>query len=216
MRRKSLFEPPRREPSSHWSAGEACTRMLACHVHCPEFNPQEHPKENKVLSAIKGWELHTFFFPVLTPFLFFLFLQGVRLGEETGSLVALSGLELGEGRVFRDRVSQCSSGCPETHSVNQAGLNVPLCPVSFVKERVSGISDWPWTCYKMALNSCFCLLSDLVLWKQGEPGLCRSEASTLPSDLHHYSPFSFFLFFFVFVFETGFLCIALAVLELTL
>lgn len=28
--------------------------MLAWHVHCPEFNSQEHPNENKMLSAIKG------------------------------------------------------------------------------------------------------------------------------------------------------------------
>lgn len=68
--------------------------------------------------------MHTFFFPVLTPFLFFLFLQGVRLGEETGSLVALSGLELGEGRVFRDRVSQCSSGWPGTSFVFLADLKL--------------------------------------------------------------------------------------------
>jgi hypothetical protein len=32
--------------------------------------------------------------------------------------------------VFRDRVSQCSSGCPRTHSVDQAGLELRNPPAS--------------------------------------------------------------------------------------
>jgi hypothetical protein len=32
--------------------------------------------------------------------------------------------------VFRDRVSQCSPGCPGTHSVDQAGLKLRNPPVS--------------------------------------------------------------------------------------
>ena len=34
------------------------------------------------------------------------------------------------GFVFQDRVSLCSSGCPGTHSVDQAGLELRNPPVS--------------------------------------------------------------------------------------
>jgi hypothetical protein len=35
--------------------------------------------------------------------------------------------------VFRDRVSLCSHGCPGTHSVNQAGLELRNLPASASK-----------------------------------------------------------------------------------
>jgi hypothetical protein len=39
--------------------------------------------------------------------------------------------------VFRDRVSLCSPGCPGTHSVDQAGLELRYPPVS--ASRVLGL-----------------------------------------------------------------------------
>jgi hypothetical protein len=39
--------------------------------------------------------------------------------------------------VFQDRVSLCSSGCPETHSVDWAGLELRNLPVS--ASRVLGL-----------------------------------------------------------------------------
>jgi hypothetical protein len=37
------------------------------------------------------------------------------------------------GFVFQDRVSLCSSGCPGTHSVDQAGLELRKSPASACK-----------------------------------------------------------------------------------
>jgi hypothetical protein len=78
---------------------------------------------------------------------------------------------------FRDRVSLYNPGCPGTHFVDQAGLELRNPPAS-----ASGV---------LRLKAC----------------------ATTPGSLLA----SFFSFFFFFVFsETGFLCVALALLELTL
>jgi hypothetical protein len=41
---------------------------------------------------------------------------------------------------FRDRVSLCSPGCPGTHSVDQAGLELRNPPAS--ASRVLGLKEW--------------------------------------------------------------------------
>jgi hypothetical protein len=45
--------------------------------------------------------------------------------------------------VFRDRVSLCSPGCPGTHSVNQAGLELRNLPAS--ASQVLGLMAWATT-----------------------------------------------------------------------
>ena len=45
--------------------------------------------------------------------------------------------------VFRDRVSLCSPGCPGTHSVDQAGLELRHPPAS--ASRVLGLKAWATT-----------------------------------------------------------------------
>jgi hypothetical protein len=54
-------------------------------------------------------------------------------------------LEMGEEGVFQDRVSLCSPGCPGTHSVDQAGLELteihlplpPECSTLSFEDKVS-------------------------------------------------------------------------------
>jgi hypothetical protein len=41
--------------------------------------------------------------------------------------------------LFWDRVSLCSSGCPGTHSVNQAGLRLRDLPASAFSSQVLGL-----------------------------------------------------------------------------
>jgi hypothetical protein len=89
--------------------------------------------------------------------------------------------------VFRDRVSLCSPAW-STHSVDQAGLELRNPPAS------AGIKGEHH--HLLAI---------------------KFENHTEPLRSRHYSwKFYFFFFFFLVFFETGFLCIALAVLELTL
>jgi hypothetical protein len=45
--------------------------------------------------------------------------------------------------VFRDRVSLCSPGCPGTHFVDQAGLELRNPPAS--ASRVLGLKAWATT-----------------------------------------------------------------------
>jgi hypothetical protein len=45
--------------------------------------------------------------------------------------------------VFRDRVSLCSPGCPGTHSVDQAGLELRNPPAS--ASQVLGLKAWVTT-----------------------------------------------------------------------
>jgi hypothetical protein len=77
--------------------------------------------------------------------------------------------------VFRDRVSLCSPGCPGTHIVDQADLELRNPPAS--ASRVLG------------LKACATTARLRILIFKGS-------------------------FLFCFFFETGFLCVALAVLEL--
>ena len=104
--------------------------------------------------------------------------------------------------VFRDRVSLCSPGCPGTHSIDQAGLELRNLPAS--ASRV------------LELKACATM-----------PGLAgRFQPLTyLFIHVFIYSCMYVCIYLFMYVcmylfifwfFETGFLCIALAVLELTL
>jgi hypothetical protein len=48
---------------------------------------------------------------------------------------------------FRDRVSLCSSGCPGTHFIDQAGLelrNPPICASQVLVLKASSTTAWLW------------------------------------------------------------------------
>jgi hypothetical protein len=66
---------------------------------------------------------------------------------------------------FRDRVSLCSPGCPETHSVDQAGLELRNPPAS--ASRVLGLKACTttarlWVLNKMNPGPCACKAR--ILW----------------------------------------------------
>jgi hypothetical protein len=61
------------------------------------------------------------------------------------------------GLVFRDRVPLCSPGCPGTHSVDQAGLELRNPPVS--ASQVLGLKACEWL---QLLSLCSCSLRSSV------------------------------------------------------
>jgi hypothetical protein len=78
--------------------------------------------------------------------------RGVSLGEGKERVFGKCGRQVGESLTseaffffldFRDRVSLCSSGCPGTHSVDQAGLKLRNPPAS--ASGVLGLKAWATT-----------------------------------------------------------------------
>jgi hypothetical protein len=57
------------------------------------------------------------------------------------------------GLVFQDRVSLCSSGCPGTHSVDQAGLKLRNLPSS--ASQLLGLKACTTTAWLFLLFFCF-------------------------------------------------------------
>jgi hypothetical protein len=83
---------------------------------------------NLIFSFVFFW-FHFGFFFVLVWFLVFVFLGFfVVVVWLVGWLIFFGGG--GFFLVFRDRVSLCSPGCPETHTVDQAGLELRNPPAS--------------------------------------------------------------------------------------
>jgi hypothetical protein len=78
-----------------------------------------------------------------------------------------SHLSLGGGWFFWDRVSLCSPGCPGTHSIDQAGLELKNLPAS--ASQVLGLKAWAtiaWLILSPGILSepCLSQSSILTLW----------------------------------------------------
>jgi hypothetical protein len=144
--------------------------------------------------------------------------------------------------VFLRQVSLCSPGCPGTHFVEQAGLKLRVPPAS--ASQVLGLKACA-TMAQLSLSLSLSLkiylfdiceytvfrhtrrvpLQDLITdgceppcgcWElNSRPLKEQSVLLTAEPSLQSLTTVFCFLFFFFWFFETGFLCVALAVLELT-
>ena len=70
--------------------------------------------------------------------------------------------------LFQDRVSLCSPGCPGTHSVNQAGLEIRNPPAS--ASQVLGLKV-----YATNARLCFCFKDKVSLYSPGCPVLVQAD-----------------------------------------
>ena len=144
--------------------------------------------------------------------------------------------------VFRDRVSLCRPGCPGTHSVGQAGLELRNPPAS--ASQVLGLkacattaqlahsfnpSTWEAEAgrflkfeaslaYRVSSRTARTIQKSPISKKQTNKKQNKTKQKTRKKrKACATTPWFQTLFLFLFLFfKTGFLCVALAVLELTL